>query len=400
MPPRAEGSPAADPGAAARALAWRFVVGIGVVSLFADFTYEGGRSIVGPFLGVLGATPLLVGAVAGVGEFLGYALRLASGSFVDRRGHTWTVVILGYAVNLLAVPGLALAAGLAPAAALVFAERLGKGLRTPARYALLASASRDLGRGRAFGLHELLDQLGAFVGPLVVAGAVAVAGYRLGFGVLLAPALAALVVLARVRRVGPAAAPLDTDARTDAPPFPPIYRRYLAFSALTVAGFAHFALVAFRLGTDGALAPAAIPLVFGVAMGVDAGAAYLTGQLYDRMGLKVIAALPLLTLPTAPLLFLARAPWLVVAGAVLWGAAMGVQESVMRAAVADLSPAGRRGTAYGRFDAAFGTAWMIGSLAMGALLTLGPGYPVAFSLVLELAALALLVAWVRPTRAA
>lgn len=372
-----------------RALAWRFVVGIGIVSLFADFTYEGGRSIVGPYLGLLGATPLLVGVVAGVGEFLGYGLRLLSGGFVDRRGHHWTVVIAGYAINLLAVPALALAGSVAPAGGLVFAERLGKGLRTPARDALLASASSELGRGRAFGLHELLDQVGALIGPLAVAAAVALDGYRLGFGILLAPAVAALLVLLRARGLEPVGDRAQA-AGLDARGFTRLYWRYLAFAAVSVAGFAHFALVAYRFGADGVLPPAAIPLAFALAMGVDAGAAYLVGHLYDRHGLRVVAALPLLTLPTAPLLFLPHAVWLLLVGAALWGAALGLQESLMRAAVADLSPPERRGTAYGLFDAAFGAAWMVGSLAMGGLFELGAAYLVAFSLALELASLVLL----------
>jgi len=380
----------------ARALALRFVIGIGVVSLFADLTYEGGRSIVGPYLGVLGATPFLVGAIAGIGEFLGYALRLLSGNYVDRRGHHWTVVYLGYAVNLLAVPAIALAGTLAPAAGLVFAERLGKGLRTPARDTLLASASHHIGRGRAFGLHELLDQIGALVGPLAVAGAVALSGYRLGFGILLVPAVLAMLFLVRARGLEPTgerhAAPLTTRG------FSQTYWRYLAFAALAVMGFAHFALVAFRFGADRVVAPAVIPLLFALAMGVDAGAAYLVGRLYDRYGLRILAALPVLTLPTAPLLFLAHGTLLLALGAAVWGAALGLQESLMRAAVADLTPAERRGTAYGLFDTAFGSAWLLGSLAMGGLYEIAPGYLVAFSLLLELASLALLARVFRSLR--
>jgi hypothetical protein len=154
-------------------LALRFVVGIGLVSLFADFTYEGGRSISGPFLAVLGASPLLVGAVAGVGEFRGYLVRLFSGRLTDRTGQHWLLMYLGYALNLLSVPALALAGGTADASALLFLERLGKGLRTPARDALLSRAGKEVGQGKVFGLHELLDQLGAFLGPLAVAWLVA-----------------------------------------------------------------------------------------------------------------------------------------------------------------------------------------------------------------------------------
>ncbi|HKI58460.1 MAG TPA: MFS transporter [Trueperaceae bacterium] len=374
--------------ATTRALAMRFVIGIGVVSLFADFTYEGGRSIVGPFLGVLGATPFLVGAIAGVGEFLGYALRLASGSYVDRRGHHWTVVYLGYAINLLAVPAIALTGALAPAAGLVFAERLGKGLRTPARDTLLASASHEIGRGRAFGLHELLDQIGALIGPLAVAGAVALHGYRLGFGILIVPAILAMLFLVRARGLEPSGERHTAHLTTRG--FSPTYWRYLAFAALAVMGFAHFALIAFRFAADNVVAPATIPLLFALAMGVDAAAAYLVGRLYDRYGLRVVAALPLLTLPSAPLLFLTHGTLMLAAGAATWGAALGLQESLMRAAVADLTPPERRGTAYGLFDTAFGTAWMLGSLAMGGLYQIAPAYLVAFSILIELASLALL----------
>ncbi len=358
----------------------RFVIGIGLVSLFADFTYEGGRSIVGPYLAVMGASPFLVGAIAGGGEFLGYALRLASGNFVDRRGHAWILIYLGYAVNLLALPALALVSTIAPAAGLVFAERLGKGIRTPPRDALLADASQDIGRGKAFGLHELLDQSGATLGPLAVAGAVAWSGYRLGFGILLIPAVVALAFLVIARRLQPSRAATTATGETTTA-FPPTYWRYLIFVALGVVGFAHFVLIAYRLEVTHLVTTATIPLLFALAMGVDAIVAYLVGLAYDRIGLRVLYALPLLTLPTTPLLFLATNTWLIVLGMILWGAAMGLQESVMRAAVADLVPAARRGTAYGLFDAAYGTAWLVGSLMMGWLYGVAPIALVAFALV-------------------
>lgn len=370
-----------------RRLALRFIIGIGLVSLFADFTYEGGRSISGPFLGVLGASPLAVGLIAGVGEFLGYALRLASGNLVDRTQRHWLLMYLGYAVNLLAVPALALAGSVAPAAALVFAERLGKGLRTPARDALLARASAQLGRGFAFGLHEALDQAGAVLGPLAVAAGVAYGGYRLGFGVLLLPALLALLFLLRARGLEP---PPPHTAPQAGLSFSRLYWRYLAFVAVGVAGFAHFVLLAYHLEVRALVAPATIPLLFALAMGVDAATALVVGRLYDRLGLRVLYALPLLTLPAAPLAFLPHSPWLIALGVALWGAAMGLQESLMRAAVADLTLAARRGQAYGLFDFTYGAAWMVGSVVMGGLYGLAPGYLVAFALLLQLSALALL----------
>lgn len=348
-----------------RQRALRFVVSLGLVSLFADFTYEGGRSIIGPYLALLGASSVFAGAVAGLGEFLGYAVRLASGRFVDRTRRHWAVMIVGYSVNMLSVPALALAGTPVFAGLLVFTERLGKGMRVPARDALLSHAGHELGHGYAFGLHEFLDQLGAIAGPLLVAGAVGFTGYRGGFAVLLLPALVALLFLWRARGLEPGDE--QAHARFQRTHLDRRYYLYLAFSVVSVLGFSHFILVAYHLGASHRLAPAMIPLLYAFAMGVDALAALAAGWLYDRVGLKVLAALPLLTLPAIPLLYLPASPALVWLGAGLWGAALGVQESIVRSGVATLTPARLRGTAYGVFDTAFGLAWLLGSLLLGAL---------------------------------
>lgn len=381
-----------------RTRALRFVLGIGIVSMFADFTYEGGRGIVGPYLAVLGAGPVFVGVVAGLGEFLGYAVRLLSGRFVDRTRRNWQVMGAGYTLNLLAVPALALAPLAWIAGLLVFLERIGKGLRNPAKDALLSRAGRELGHGYAFGLHEFLDQLGAVAGPLLVAGVIALsarhgltsptAGYRVAFAVLVIPALLALFFLWRARGLEPEAAPAPTapvPAKFDAR-----YYLYMAFAVVSVLGFSHFILVAYHLQLTQRLTPALIPVLFGVAMGADALAAVVAGRFYDRVGLKVLYALPLLTLPTLPLLFLNAHPLWIWIGAVLWGAALGVQESTVRAGVATLTPENLRGTAYGLFDTVFGAAWFVGSVMLGALYAVSPLWLVVAAVLLQLAALPLL----------
>lgn len=373
---------------ASRARALRFVVGLGIVSLFADFTYEGGRSVMGPYLATLGATPIIVGLVAGLGEFLGYGLRLATGWYVDRRRGHWKIMGAGYALNVLAVPALALAPWLWPASALIFLERIGKGVRSPAKNALLSRAGRELGHGYAFGLHEFLDQLGALIGPLVVAAAVAWSGYRLGFAVLLVPALLALSFLWRARGLEPDAVPVRSRVSVR---FDSRYYRYLAFVAVAALGFAHFILVSYHLAIAHRLAPALIPVLFAVAMVAGGLSAYVAGRLFDRHGFKVLYALPLLMLPALPLLFLNTGlPWIFV-GAVLWGAALGVLESTVRAGVAVLTPEALRGTAYGLFDMVFGAAWFAGSLLLGALYDRGTIWLVLAAVVLQLAAIPLLI---------
>ena len=372
----------------AKQKALRFVVSLGLVSLFADFTYEGGRSIVGPFLASMGASAFLVGAVAGFGEFLGYAIRLFSGRVVDRTHKHWLVLSIGYVVNLASVPLMALAPNTAIAGLLVFSERFGKGIRAPARNALLAKAGKELGHGKAFGLHQVLDQIGAVVGPLVVAAAVAYSGYRLGFGVLIVPAVVALIFLWRARVLGDAeskAASASTRTKFDRR-----YYWYLAFSVVTVLGFTHNILYAYHLQYTHRLSPSGIPLLFAFTMGVDAVAALACGWLYDRYGLKVLVLLPLFTVPATPLLFLSPSPALIWVGGGLWGAAMGLQDATMRSGVATLTPESVRGTAYGIFDTVFGTAWLLGSLLLGWLYTISPQALVIAAVIFQIAALPLL----------
>jgi MFS family permease len=376
------------PESSKRNISLRFVVSIGIVSLFADFTYEGGRSIVGPYLAVLGVGPVFVGAVAGLGEFLGYAVRLFAGRYVDRTKRNWQVMGAGYTLNMLAVPALALAPVAWLAGLLVLVERVGKGIRNPAKDALLSRAGRELGHGYAFGLHEFLDQLGAVAGPLLVAVGVAYSGYRLGFAVLIVPALIALFFLWRARGIEPA--PASGEQQGEHARFDARYYRYMAFAVITIMGFSHFMLVAYHLQVTHLLQPAFIPVLFGVAMAAEAVAALMVGHIFDRYGLKVLYALPLLTLPTLPLLFLATQPVWIWIGAGLWGAALGVQESTLRAGVATLTPEHLRGTAYGLFDTVFGAAWFIGSVMFGALYAIGSIWLVCTGIVLQLIALPLL----------
>jgi MFS family permease len=381
------------PPAGARAAAVRFILLLGVVSLFADMTYEGARSITGPYLGLLGASAAAIGVVAGAGEFIGYGLRLLFGFVSDRTRRYWTLIVAGYAVNLLAVPLLAFAGRWEIAALLIILERSGKAVRAPARDVVLSNAARAVGTGWGFGLHEALDQIGALAGPLIVALIIAEGGgYRLAFLVLLAPAIAALAVLiaARFRYSRPAELERKTpEVRTSGLTRP--FWLYLTAAGLMAAGFADFPLIAFHFGNAGVAPGAWIPLLYALAMGVDAVAALGFGRLFDRWGIPSLILAAILSAAAAPLLFLggARAA---VAGVVLWGIGLGAQESVMRAAVADLVPAERRGAAYGIFNTGYGLLWFLGSAAMGMLYGGSPGWLATFAAAAQLAAVPLLLA--------
>lgn len=367
-----------------------FVILLGVVSLLADATYEGARSIAGPFLATLGASGVAVGVIAGFGELVGYGLRLVSGLLSDRTRRYWAITVLGYVVNLAAVPLLALAGRWEIAASLLIAERVGKAVRAPARDAMLSHATSRLGAGWAFGLHEALDQVGAVAGPLIVAAVLHYrGGYRTGFAVLFIPALLAIAVLLVARALYPRPRDLEPAAVTLEPAgFPRAYWVYLAAVALVAAGYADFPLIAYHFEHAGVVPPVWIPLFYAVAMGVDAIAALAFGRLFDRLGVPILAAVALASSLFAPLAFLGGFE-AALAGMALWGVGMGAQESVMRAAVARMVSRDRRGAAYGLFHAGYGLAWFAGSALLGLLYDVSLRGLVAFSVAAQLLAVPL-----------
>jgi MFS family permease len=378
---------------ATRRAALSFVVLVGIVSLFADMTYEGARAITGPFLAVLGASGTVVGLVAGFGELIGYGLRLVSGYVADRTGRYWPITIVGYTVNMLAVPLLALAGLWEVAAVLMIAERVGKAIRTPPRDALLSHAAARMGRGWAFGLHEALDQIGAVLGPLAVAGVLALrAGYHTAFAVLIVPALLALGFLAAARIRYPTPRDFEPEG-VSAPggevPFPRVFWVYLVAVAFLAAGYADFPLIAFHLKRLAVTSDASIPLLYALAMGADAVAALVLGRLVDARGFRLLAAVPILSCLFAPLVF-STSVVAVVVGTVLWGIGMGAQESIVRAAIATMVPARRRGTAYGIFNSVYGLVWFAGSALMGVLYDISIPTLIAFSVVCQLLAVPIL----------
>lgn len=372
----------------------KFVILLGVVSLLSDMTYEGARSINGPFLAQLGAGATLVATVAGLGELIGYALRLVSGLLTDQTRRYWAITIIGYCLNLFAVPLLALVGRWELAVGLMLMERLGKAIRNPARDAMLSHAAFTVGRGWGFGLHEAMDQLGAFTGPLMVAGVFffqETGSYSTAYGLLLLPALAAIATLLWARWLYPRPEHLEVKVLTVEPegltrPF----WLYVAAVALLGAGFADFPLIAYHFKQAQVMPQAWIPLAYAVAMGTDALAALALGYIYDRLGVIVMVAATLLSAFFAPLAFLGSWGWAMV-GMVLWGIGMGAQESVMRAAVADLVASQRRASAYGIFQTGYGLFWFLGSVLMGLLYENFLMYLIIFSVASQLVAIPIIL---------
>lgn len=372
--------------------ATKFVVLIGVVSLFSDLTYEGARSVTGPFLAILGASATVVGFVAGLGELIGYALRLVSGYFVDKTQKYWPIVFLGYGLNLLAVPLLALAGHWEIAAILIVAERMGKAIRTPARDVMLSCASDSIGRGWGFGLHEALDQIGAICGPLVVAAVFFSRGtYQAGFALLLIPALIALTVLFIAYRLYPTPHDLESAAvKLQSEGFPRVYWLYIVAIGCVAAGYADFPLVAYHFKKVASVPEQWIPVFYAVAMGVDAVAALVFGRTFDRIGLPVLVFAVLLSSLFAPLVFTGGF-YEALLGMALWGVGMGAQESIVRAAIAGMVPRNRLGFAFGLFNTAYGVAWFLGSAVMGVLYDVSVTSLVVFSVAAQFLAIPMIV---------
>ncbi len=365
--------------------AMKFIILMGIVSLFADMTYEGARGITGPYLAILGASAVTVGFVAGFGELAGYVLRFFSGYLTDRTRSYWVITMSGYLITMVAVPLLALAGSWEVAAALIIAERLGKGIRTPSRDVMLSHACSQVGRGWGFGLHEALDQIGAILGPLIVAAVLFFHGnYQTGFAFLLLPALLAILILVISRFLYPHPHDLELEVlQLDTKGFRRVYWLYVIAAALIAAGFADFALIAYHFQKVALVSAALIPIFYGTAMGVDGVAALVFGKLFDKVGLSIMIVVALLSSLFAPLVFLGGF-YLAFLGMVLWGVSMGAQESIMRSSVAVMSSVEKRGSAYGIFNTIYGVSWFAGSLFMGILYSLSIAYLVVFSVLIQL----------------
>jgi MFS family permease len=408
-----------------RTMRWGPVVGFGLVSLAADVVSDGARPLAGPLLAQLGASALLVGLVTGGAEAAAQGLRLVFGPWADRTGKYWTFTMAGYALTAVCVPLLALApllgaAGLVLACILIMGDRVGKAVRSPAKTVLLAAAAKPVGRGRGFAVHKSLDLAGALVGPLLVSAVLAATGsISAAFAVLAIPAVTALALLVwlrqRVRNPGNAqqtAVEADTagTARAGAPDgasAPPAGGRppslltgsFLLFAVAAFfwsAGLVAFGVISFHLTTAVAVPVSVVPLLYAAAMGAAALGALASGVLYDRAGGAVLLGLPVM-IAAVPVLALAPAAGLVLAGVLVWGAATGIQDSTVKALIADLVPEFRQGTAYGVFAAFEGAGALAGGALYGALY--GSRAPlIAVVAVLQLAAVLVLVMALRKAR--
>lgn len=384
--------------------ALRLILLLGLVSLFGDIIYEGARSVNGPYLKVLSANAAMVGFVAGTGEFIGYALRLFTGYISDRTRSYWLSVFIGYGL-LASIPLLSLAGAWQAAAVLILVERIGKAVRSPGRDTLISHAGSRVGTGMSFGLHEALDQLGALSGPLIftiffaftVKGAAGPQSYRNAYALLWIPFAVVIFLLTAAFRKLPRTDELETGrAVVPADKLSPVFWLYAVFIFFAACGFANFLLISFHFKSAGLFNDAQIPLMYALAMGVDGVAAIAIGKAYDIMkkkradknaGLELLFFIPFLS-ALIPLMAFSNSPAAAVAGMCVWGVVMGVHETIMRSAIADITPLHKRGLGYGIFNTSYGLAMLAGASLQGLLYTRSVPLILVFTTFVQAAALA------------
>ena len=351
---------------------------LGIVSLMGDVVYEGSRGIVPSYLEFLGATALIVGLVGGLGDFLGYAVRLVSGFLADTTRAYWLFIFLGYGL-IVSIPFLGLPLGLEIAVILVLLERFGKAFRSPSRDTVLSIISKDVGAGKAFGIHELLDQIGGILGPLIVAFLMlSVNNYNFTFSFLFLPFLVLLVVLVytykRIRSKTIIIEPRRIEGKREKLARP--FYIYTFAVLLNTVGLIPYTLILYKASEI--LQPIGqqwiVPLIYLLIQGVDAPVALIAGYAYDRFGIGILVMPFLLSLFPSLLTMVGAELSTLMAAAIVFGLVLGMQESVYRAAVSELTPISSRGTAYGIFNTAYGVGFLISGAVYGLLMELKPPF--------------------------
>ena len=375
-----------------RKSAFRFIVALGFVSLFADMTYEGAHSVIGPLLKDLGASATQVGIIAGLGEMIAASLRYFSGRLADRTHAYWTITTLGYFLNLVVVPGLAFAGSWEAAALLVVAERTGKSLRGPARDVLLSEATEVVGHGSGFGLHTAMDQTGAVLGPLFVAASVArTHHFGPAFLWLALPAVGAFIALLFARWVrSNKGTPPPQPTRKQ---LPNVFWIYVGAAGLLALGFVDFPLLAFHFQKNSLTKPEVIPLLYAGAMGINGLTALIFGRLFDRFGIQIIVIGIVVSLLALPFGFLTGGMGVYISVA-CWATGLGAQDATLRSGISQVVSMNKRGTAFGAFNAAYGVLWFLGSVTMGVLYDFSLFALVVCGVAAQLAA-AILFIWLR-----
>lgn len=391
-----------------------FIILFGIVSLFSDMTHEGASSIRGAYLTLLGASAGAIGFASGLGELVGYSMRYVFGRLTDKTKQYWSMTIVGYILDIIAVPLLALVGehGWVAACALLIIQRMGKAIKKPAKDTIMSFAASQEGTGKSFGLQELLDQIGAFLGPVLLYLVMlfrqqgdTFETYAFCFAVLAIPGAITLVLLFLTKHKFPNPELFEPEPKEYIPfKMKREFIFYIAGISLFAFGFIDYSLVLMHVSrtftslasglaeTSSLVTEGTLPLLYAGAMLVDAVAALIFGYLYDKKGVAVLVLSTVLSAPFAIFVFAGKSVAVVLLGIALWGIGMGAQESILKAAVTTMVPKTSRATGYGIFECSFGVFWFLGSWLLGVLYDVSIPAMIAVSVLAQLAAIPLYLA--------
>lgn len=376
---------------------WLYVfILLGLVSLTADMVYEGGRSVGGSYIESLGGSAI-ASAIAGSGDLIGYGLRFVSGflaSLFASSAIFWGFTILGYAITVSAIPLLSYANSWELATLLYLLERVGKGLRTPTRDVILAEVTENIGKGKGFGIHELMDQIGSVAGPVLVSIALAVYGYKIAFMLLLVPGVASMLFLLVAYLLYPSVKSVEVSVPKIS--FSGMGKRfwlYIASMIMLSLGYIHWMVVSYYLKYWGVLTDPEVALAYTLAMLTDAVVAVPIGIIYDKLKFKSLYIAPLAALgATLTLLANLHNPvkTMAYASSAFWGITMGCFETIMRASIADILPPDKRAMGYGIFGLIYGISWTLGAFVFSYLLQLSVVATAVYAIVTQITSIALI----------
>lgn len=399
-----------------------FIILFGIVSLFSDMTHEGASSIRGAYLSLLGASAGAIGFVSGLGELVGYSMRYVFGRLTDKTKHYWSMTIAGYILDVLAVPALALVGehGWVAACGLLIVQRMGKAIKKPAKDTIMSFAASREGVGKSFGIQEVLDQIGAFLGPMLLYLVMLLKTegstfkiYSTCFAVLAVPGAITIILLLATKHYFPNPEQFEPEEKEFVPfKMKKEFVFYIAGISLFAFGFIDYSLIIMHVSntyaglgaqltkTSSLVNGGTLPLLYAGAMLVDAAAALIFGLMYDKNGVRALAISTIISAPFAIFVFGMNSVPALLFGIALWGVGMGAQESILKAAVTKMVPKSSRATGYGVFECSFGVFWFLGSWLLGVLYDISIPAMIAVSVAAQLAAIPLYIASDRLTKKA
>lgn len=399
-----------------------FIILFGIVSLFSDMTHEGASSIRGAYLSLLGASAGAIGFISGLGELVGYSMRYVFGRLTDKTKHYWSMTIAGYILDVLAVPALALVGehGWVAACGLLIVQRMGKAIKKPAKDTIMSFAASREGVGKSFGIQEVLDQIGAFLGPMLLYLVMLLKTegstfkiYSTCFAVLAVPGAITIILLLATKHYFPNPEQFEPEEKEFVPfKMKKEFVFYIAGISLFAFGFIDYSLIIMHVSktyaglgaqlakTSSLVNGGTLPLLYAGAMLVDAAAALIFGLMYDKNGVRALAISTVISAPFAIFVFGMNSIPALLFGIALWGVGMGAQESILKAAVTKMVPKSSRATGYGVFECSFGVFWFLGSWLLGVLYDISIPAMIAVSVAAQLAAIPLYIASDRLTKKA